>query len=149
MTCYVTVSVISESVTGDIGDDWEYQIAGATIGDDGLPQAGTLRMPEHEVDPGASPKPPPEPNAFTLNAGQCGALANVTLTITATEVDLLFDDTATSTFPVSIQCPGPGAGRNAKEQDVAVTVKENLGIATGGRAKLHLKLSIVAECKAS
>lgn len=147
MTCYVTVSVISESVTGDIGDDWEYKISGASVGDDGLPQVGHVNMPEHEIEPDASPKPPPEAKGFTVNAGECGGATQVTLTVTAKEVDWLIPDTAPpNVVTITINCPGPGAPRVTQVKDVTLTVKEKPGF-LGGRAQLHLKLSIVAECK--
>jgi len=146
MTCYVMVSVISESVTGDIGDDWKYTITGTTTGDDGLPQHGSLTQDEHEIEPGAEAQDPPKPIGFTLNAGECGGVANIALTIKATEVDWLFDDTGSTTRTVTINCPGPGAPRNSKTEDVSLTVKENPAI-LGGQAKLNLKLSIVAYCQ--
>ena len=92
MECKLTVSVVEESVEGDIGDDWEYSVTATVIDAKGRSiESGRIRVPEHLLKPGAA-QPPPQAAGVKVRAGACGTFAKVELRVDVNEVDWLVDD---------------------------------------------------------
>lgn len=159
MGCMITVSVVEESVTGNIGDDWKYSIAAKAIDPAGTsvearPAAGRLSapvygsgriaVPEHLLKPGTS-QPPPKAAGVKIQAGPCGTRVRVELTLEATEVDWLIDDPGTQKTTVAVDCPGSGKPSSSVETSISVTVREHPKL-LGGQATFTVKLSLVASC---
>lgn len=159
MGCMITVSVVEESVTGNIGDDWKYSIAAKAIDPAGTsletrPAAGRLSapvygsgrivVPEHILKPGAA-QPPPHAAGVKLPAGPCGTRVRIELTLEATEVDWLIDDPGTQKTTVAIDCPGSGKPPATVDSSISVKVREHPKL-LGGEATFTVKLRLVATC---
>lgn len=91
MSCKITMSLVTESLAGNIGDDWEYSVE-AKVFNPGLTGAGTINVPEHQLIPGSTQAPPGGGRAVSITAGNCATGPRVALTVDATEVDWLIDD---------------------------------------------------------
>lgn len=144
MECKLTVSVLEESVDGNIGDDWEYGVTATVIDANGRSiESGRIRVPEHILKPGAA-QPPPQPAGVKVRAGACNSFAKVELRVDVNEVDWLVDDPASKTIMVPIDCPGHGKPPFTREAEISVQVRERPKL-LGGEAtfKLKLKLSVV------
>ena len=159
MGCMITVSVVEENVTGNIGDDWKYSIAAKAIDPAGTavetrPAAGRLSapvygsgriaVPEHLLKPGAT-QPPPQAAGVKIAAGSCGTRVRVELTLEATEVDWLVDDPGTQKTTVAVDCPGAGKPASSVDTSISVTVREHPKL-LGGEATFTVKLRLVANC---
>jgi hypothetical protein len=155
----ITVSVVEESVTGNIGDDWKYAITAKALDPAGTsleprPTAtrlaapvygsGRIVVPEHLVTPGTT-QPPPKAAGVKLPAGPCGTRVRVELTLEATEVDWLVDDPGTQKTTVAVDCPGTGKPPATLETTISVTVREHPKL-LGGEATFNVKLRLVAAC---
>lgn len=145
MECKLTVSIVEESVDGDIGDDWEYTVTATVIDANGRSiESGRIRVPEHLLKPGP-PQPPPQAAGVKIRAGACGAFPKVELRVDVNEVDWLVDDPATKTVMVAIESPGQGKPPFAKETEIAIQVRERPKV-LGGQATFKLRLRLAAVC---
>jgi hypothetical protein len=145
MPCTITFTLLQESLTGDVGNDWQYTVR-ADILDPMVYGSGLIEIPEHQLRPGATQRPPNGDTAVELDGGeQCGAEVRVRLTLEATEVDWLIDDNATNVTVASVQCPTPGAEPTVTEAEIAAHVKEAPGF-QGGLAVLTVKVRLVGRC---
>jgi hypothetical protein len=158
MGCMITVSVVEESVTGNIGDDWKYAITAKALDPAGTtlePRpatrlsapvygSGKIVVPEHLLKPGAA-QPPPKAAGVKIQAGSCGTRVRIELTLEATEVDWLVDDPGTQKTTVALDCPGSGKPPATLETAVSVTVREHPKL-LGGEATFTVKLRLVAAC---
>jgi len=159
MGCMITVSVVEESVTGNIGDDWKYSIAAKALDPAGTtvearPAAGRLSapvygsgriaVPEHILKPDTS-QPPPKVAGVKIPAGPCGTRVRVELTLEATEVDWLVDDPGTQKTTVAVDCPGAGKPSSSVDTSISVTIREHPKL-LGGEATFTVKLRLAAAC---
>jgi hypothetical protein len=145
MECKLTVSVIEESLEGDIGDDWEYTVTATVIDPNGRSiESGKIRVPEHQLKPGTT-QPPPQAAGVKVRAGVCGTFPKVELRLDVNEVDWLIDDPGSKTVLVPIDCPGEGKPPSAKETVISVQVRERPK-ALGGEATFKLKLRLATVC---
>lgn len=159
MACMITISVVEESVTGNIGDDWKYIVAAKAIDPAGTsleprPTAtrlsapvygsGRIVVPEHVIKPGAA-QPPPQAAGVKIPAGPCGMRARLELTLQATEVDWLIDDPGTEKTTIAIDCPDTGKPPASVETSISVKVREHPKL-LGGEATFTVKLRLVANC---
>jgi hypothetical protein len=159
MGCMITVSVVEESVTGNIGDDWKYSIAAKAVNPAGttppIPAmagrivaheygSGRIAVPEHLLKPGTS-QPPPKVAGVKIAAGPCGTRVRVELTLEATEVDWLVDDPGTQKATVAVDCPGSGKPPSSVDTSISVTIREHPKL-LGGEATFTVKLRLVAAC---
>ena len=155
----ITVSVVEESVTGNIGDDWKYSIAAKALDPAGTtvearPAAGRLSapvygsgriaVPEHILKPDTS-QPPPKVAGVKISAGPCGTRVRVELTLEATEVDWLVDDPGTQKTTVAVDCPGAGKPSSSVDTSISVTIREHPKL-LGGEATFTVKLHLAAAC---
>ena len=145
MECKITVSVVQESLEGDIGDDWEYSIT-ATILDPSGARKATARIPvkKHTLKPGTS-QPPPQAVGVKIPAGRCGTHPHVELKVDVSEVDWLVNDPGTKTIVVPVECPGSGKPPFTKDAVIAIQVRERPAILRG-EATFTLRLRLVAAC---
>lgn len=144
MKCQITLDLVSESLDGDIGDDWAYSVE-AKVFNPGLTGAGTISVPEHTLKPGSSQGSPGRNLAVKIPAGACGTGPKVELTLNATEVDLILDDEGSNVIQVPMECPGPGGPPFTLEPEIVAKVLENPNF-LGGAAKLTIKVRLTATC---
>lgn len=144
MTCRITLSLIQESLTGDVGNDWAYSVR-ADMLDPMVFGSGTILVPEHLLRPGTAQPPPSQGRAIQLDAGDCGTEVRVRLTLEATEVDFFVDDHGSNVLVVPVECPAPGGEPYTIEVDIAARVKEAPGF-QGGVAELSVKVKLVGRC---
>ncbi len=123
MACKITISLLSESQEGTIGNDWKYSIE-AKIFSGALTGKGTIKVPKHRLDSGKTQVPPGPPEALVLPAGEAGAKILVDLRIKVAEVDLFQNDTAEMTTSLKLTCPAAGGAAVVEEREVSLGVEE-------------------------
>ena len=144
MPCTILMTVVRESLEGDIGDDWTYTV-GATVLNPTVVGTGDISVEEHTLSPGTTQEPPQPTRSLSLPAGPCGKQARVQLKLVAREVDALVDDTGDSSTSVSLTCPAADGPPIYVEQDIAVKVYEEPRV-LGGEATLTVSVQLVASC---
>ena len=144
MACKLTMSVISESQVGVIGDDWKYDLE-AKVYSPALTGTGTISVAEHILGSGTTQEPPGPPDAVTMDAGDCETELRVKLNLKATEVDFFRSDSGAHEITVTLQCPGPGSAPISNDQEISVGVRESPGL-TEKSAILNLVVRLVASC---
>jgi hypothetical protein len=142
MPCTITFSLLTESLAGNIGDDWEYTVY-AKVYNPGMTGGGSLRVDEHQLAPGSTQACPP--GQVVIPAGDCGTGPRVELTLTAVEADFLVDDKGSNVLSVLMECPGPGGPPFVLEPEITARVREAPGF-LGGAASLKVKARLVARC---
>jgi hypothetical protein len=136
----MTMSVVSESQEGDIGDDWKYDLQ-AKIYSGALQGQDTIAVKKHNLSSGATQAPPGPPAAVVIPAGENGAEIKVDLKLMAAEVDLLKNDTGEKSMSFAMTCPAAGAEPVVDEREITAGVTE---APTGlGNAVLTLKIRLV------
>jgi hypothetical protein len=143
MGCKIGVSLISERVDGDIGDDWEYDVE-ARISNHPGSQPGRIEVENHKLTPGVM-RELPGTYSTELDAGPCGSDANLELHLQARELDWVFSDVGDHKTTIRVECPGPGAEPLEMSREVAVRVEEK-PLVLGGAATLILMIRITASC---
>lgn len=144
MPAEITLSLVQESLTGDVGNDWQYTVKADLI-DPLVFGSGVIEVHEHLLRPGATQAPPESTHPVALAAGDCGAETRLRLTLEATEVDWLIDDNASNVTMITVQCPAAGAEPTVAEHEIEARVREAPGF-QGGLAVLKLKLRVTARC---
>ena len=144
MPCTILMTVVRESLEGDIGDDWTYTV-GATVLNPTAVGTGDITIEEHTLSPGTTQEPPQPTRSLSLPAGPCNKEAKVQLMLVAREVDPLVDDTGDNSASVSVTCPGPDGAPSYIEHDIAVKVYEEPRV-LGGEATLTVTVQLVASC---
>ncbi len=140
MPCTMTMSILSESQEGDIGDDWKYSLQ-AKIYSGALQGQDTIDVKKHSLTSGTTQEPPGPPAAAVIPAGENGAEIKVDLKLMASEVDFLKNDTGEKSVTFSMICPAVGAEPVVDEREITAGVTE---APTGlGNAVLTLKIRMV------
>ncbi len=127
MTCKLTMTLISESQEGNIGEDWRYELE-AKVFTDGIRGQGEFKIPKHNLPAGIVSEPHGAPAPVEIFSGECTGDLLVRLHLVATEVDLFINDVGQAQKDLRIDCPGPAGGVVTKEVDVAAGVRESPGI---------------------
>jgi len=143
MGCKIGVSILSERVDGDIGDDWEYDVE-VRISDQSESQSGRIGVERHTLTPGVT-RELPGTHTTELDGGPCGSDAQLELHLQAREIDWVFSDVGNHKTTISVACPGPGAEPLEISREVAVRVEEK-PLVLGGAATLILMVRITASC---
>jgi hypothetical protein len=143
MGCKITVSLLSEFVDGDIGDDWQYSL-GARVVDPAPGGEGRIDVPRHKLEAGTTRELVDGPST-TFDAGPCGADIGVELTLAAAEVDWIFSDTGEDSATLEIRCPEPGGEPVVREREVSTYVEEKPRV-LGGSANFVVKVRVTAHC---
>ena len=60
MACKVTMTLLTESQQGNIGDDWKYTLE-AKVFNQGLKGKASISVPKHKLSSGATQEPPGPP----------------------------------------------------------------------------------------
>ncbi len=145
MACTISFSFLTESLTGDIGDDWKYSLSAKVFGagarSHALISKGELVAPEHELSPDVTQPAPDNIEPLVLAAGDPGGEIHVDLRVTATEVDALRNDTGDVTTSFKARCPGEGENPITMEREVSIGIVEEPSGA--GTAVLKLTYKVV------
>ena len=143
MACTISISLVSEHVDGEIGNDWKYSLSAEAVGMDGSDSA-RLDVPQHKLSPGLT-SVPPNREAVTLRGGDCGTPTRVVLTLVASEVDWVFSDTGEQSVTVELSCPGTDQEPIRLEREIAAHVEERPRM-LGGSANLLIKVRLITHC---
>ena len=127
MTCTLTLTLISETQAGEIGEDWKYTLDIKVFNENLIGEA-TVSVPKHNLPSGVVREPHGSPDPVVLFSGDCAQTMLVRMKLTATEVDMFVNDVGKATKELSIERPGPGTEKVTKEVDIDVKVKESPGI---------------------
>lgn len=142
MTCKLTISLLSESQQGNIGDDWKYHID-IKVFNQGLAGHGTIDVAKHILASGSTQPPPGGTESVTIDAGEAGNELLVRLTLQATEVDFLKSDCGETQLNLHMPSPSLGAAPISREAELSVGVRESPGL-MDETAVLSLQLQLVA-----
>jgi hypothetical protein len=123
MTCKLTMTLISETQEGNVGEDWKYDLD-VRVETDGAEGAGAIRVPKHNLPSGVIREPHGAPAPQAIFNGDCKGSLLLRMKLTATEVDVFFNDVGKLKRDLTIDCPGPAGGTVTKELDLAVPVRE-------------------------
>jgi hypothetical protein len=123
MTCKLTMTLISETQEGNIGEDWKYDLD-VRVETDGAEGAGAIHVPKHNLPSGVIREPHGAPAPQDIFNGDCKGSLLLRMKLTATEVDVFFNDVGKLKRDLTIDCPGPAGGTVTKELDLAVPVRE-------------------------
>jgi len=144
MALKVTVSVLSETQEGDVGDDWKFEL-NVKIFNEGLKGDGTIKVKKHLLTAGTVQEPPGPPAPLVLPGGEAGPEhILVRLNLKATEVDLFQNDVGIIENDVNCHCPTEAERISALQTDISVVVRESPGF-LNQVAVFSLKLRIVIE----
>lgn len=143
MAFKVTISVLSESQEGDIGDDWKFDLS-AKIFNEGLKGEGRIKVKKHNLPAGMVQDPPGPPEPLELPGGDADGEILVRLSLTATEVDLFQNDSGTVESDLNCPCPTEEDRITAHQTEMSVGVRESPGF-LNQVAVFTLKLRIVIE----
>ena len=123
MACKITISLLSESQEGTIGNDWKYSLE-AKIFSGALTGKGAIRVPKHRLDSGETQAPPGPPKALVLPAGEVGDEIRVALRCKVAEVDLIKNDTGEMSVSFNMTCPPAGGAAVVEEREIVIGVDE-------------------------
>lgn len=143
MAFKVTISVLSESQEGDIGDDWKFDLQ-VKIFNEGLKGEGRIKVKKHHLPAGVVQDPPGPPEPLVLPAGEADGQILIRLFLTATEVDLFQNDVGTVESDLTCPCPTDEDRITAHQTELSVGVRESPGF-LNQVAVFTLKLRIVIE----
>lgn len=124
MSCRLTMTLISESQEGNIGEDWKYELDVKVLGD-GVDGRGSVSVAKHNLPSGIVREPHGTPPPQELFTGDCETPLMLRMHLTATEVDVFVNDVGEVQKDLVIECPGLAGGTVTKEVDIAVTVRES------------------------
>jgi hypothetical protein len=143
MAFKVSISVLSESQEGDIGDDWKFDLS-VKVFNEGLQGEGRIKVKKHHLPAGVIQDPPGPPAPLVLPAGEAAGQILVRLSLTATEVDLFQNDSGTIESDLTCPCPTEEDRITAHQTELSVGVRESPGF-LNQVAVYTLKLRIVIE----
>jgi hypothetical protein len=124
MTCKLTMTLISESQQGNIGEDWKYDLDVKVLAGD-RKGGGSVSVPKHNLPSGPVRQPHGAPAPQVVFTGECTDALEVQMHLVATEVDMFVNDVGKVNKELRIECPGPAMGTVTKEVDIAVGVRES------------------------
>ena len=143
MAFKVTISVLSETQEGDIGDDWKFELNVKTF-NEGLQGDGTIKVKKHHLPAGVIQEPPGLPEPLVLPAGEGLQNILVRLNLKAIEVDLFQNDVGIVESDLTCPCPSEQDRISAHQTELSVGVRESPGF-LNQVAVFTLKLRIVIE----
>ena len=143
MAFKVTISILSESQEGDIGDDWRFEL-NVKVFNEGLTDEGNFKVKKHTLTAGSVQDPPGPPAPLTLKAGDAEQHILIRFKLKATEVDLFQNDTGIIESDLTCPCPSVEDRISAHQTDLSVGVRESPGF-LNQVAIFTLKLRVVIE----
>lgn len=123
MPSTLTMTVLSESQEGDIGDDWKYSL-NAKVYSGALVGQGAIEVPKHNLGKGKTQEPPGPPGAAVIPAGEAGSEIQLQLKLSVAEVDLLKNDTGEKSISLSLTSPAAGEPPLVVEREITAGVSE-------------------------
>lgn len=123
MSCTLTMTLISESQEGNIGEDWKYDLD-VKVSSDGQTGNGRVKVPKHNLPSGLVREPHGSPPPQVVFTGGCARELRIDMRLVATEVDMFVNDVGKVRKELIIQCPGVAGGTVTKECDIEVAVRE-------------------------
>jgi len=123
MSCTLTMTLISESQEGNIGEDWKYDLE-VKVSSADQKGRGKVKVPKHNLPSGEVREPhgsPPPQEVFT---GDCVGELKVAMRLVATEVDMFVNDVGKVSRDLLIQCPGVTGTTLTRDCDIDVVVRE-------------------------
>ena len=138
----LTLTLVSESQEGKIGDDWKYTLH-AKVYNGGLKGEGEILIKKHTLGSGDTQEPPGPPAPLAMDAGSPGSVLNIELNLKATEVDFFKSDTGEHSIKIAMNTPEPGAEPIRVDSEISVGVQESPGF-VDQTAVLTLKLLLVS-----
>ena len=139
----VTISVLSESQEGDIGDDWRFSLA-VKVFNQGLKDEGVIKVKKHILPAGVVQDPPGPLAPLVLSGGDADGEILIRLALTATEVDLFQNDTGTVESDMVCPCPSVEDRITAHQTELSAGVRESPGF-LNQVSVFTLKLRVVIE----
>jgi hypothetical protein len=143
MAFKVTISVLSESQEGDIGDDWKFEL-NAKVFNEGLAGEGVIKVKKHNLPAGVVQDPPGLEGPLVIPGGTGDQNILVRLVLKATEVDLFQNDSGTVEADLTCPCPTEEDRISAHQTEMSVGVRESPGF-LNQVAIFTLKLRVVIE----
>lgn len=144
MASKLTISLLSESQKGTIGNDWKYSLE-AKVFSGGLQGKGTISVPKHTLDSGKTQAPPGPPEAMEIAAGEPGTEVSLDLRLAVAEVDLLQNDTAEKSYSFKLMCPAAGSTPLVEERELTIGVSEEPSGIGNSVFKLALRLTLASD----
>lgn len=144
MACTLTLTIVSESQEGTIGDDWKYDLE-AKVFSGALVGHGNISVPKHTLASGDTQPPPGPPEPLVLSAGQPGDELRVQLHLKASEVDLLRNDVGETRVDFDVRCPPAGGAPVVVEREITVGVTEMPSQTATAEFKLVVTLSLTSD----
>jgi hypothetical protein len=138
----LTMTLVSESQEGKIGDDWKYTLH-TKVYNEGLKGEGSINIKKHTLGSGQTQEPPGPPDPLVMEAGIAGSTLNIEINLKATEVDFFKSDSGEHSIKVAMNTPESGAEPVRVDTDISVGVQESPGF-VDQTAVLTLKLKLVA-----
>jgi hypothetical protein len=127
MICTLTMTLISESQEGEIGEDWKYDLD-VKVFNGKLDGEAMVSVPKHNLPSGVVREPYGAPEPVVLFRGECEEPLLLRMNLTATEVDMFVNDVGKASRDLQIDHPAPGTDKVTKEVDIAAGVRESPGI---------------------
>ena len=143
MSCKVTMTLVSETQEGNVGDTWKYELE-AKIFCGGLRGETTVRVPKHHLNPGEVISPHGDPKPMVLFEGDCKEELLLRLKLTVTEIDLLINDSGEAGKDIPLEMPRLEKSEYSHDFDIAAGVRESPGI-LNKNAVFTLRLRIRVE----
>lgn len=141
----ITFSIVEESHTGPIGDDWKYWVE-AKVYNEGLKGEAIISIPKHSFPADISQKPPGPVQSIKIPAGDCNKPIKIKILAEATEVDLFKNDTGKKNIDLSLQCPGAGEEPLTVDREIQIGVVEAPNL-SGSTSLFTIKVRFVLSCK--
>jgi len=143
MSCKVTMSLVSETQEGNVGDTWKYDLE-AKVFCQGLRGEATVSVSKHQLKDGEVQQPYGDPEPVVLFEGECDDELLLRLRLIVTEVDLLINDTGEVSQDIKLELPGHGKTEFSRDFDIAAGVRESPGI-LNKNAVFTLRLRLLVE----
>ena len=142
MPSALTVTVLTESQEGTIGDDWKYTLE-AKVYSGALQGKDQISVAKHNLGSGVTQEPPGPPAPMVIPAADPGSEIQVDLRLLAEEVDLLRNDTGEKPMSFSMTCP-PAGETLIDEREISVGVSENPSGSGNAVFVLSLRLELAS-----
>lgn len=141
MACTLTLSLISESQEGTVGDDWKYELE-AKVYSGALTGEGTVSVAKHTLASGDTQPPPGPPEPLVIAAGECGDEIQIHLRLKASEVDLFRNDVGENSVSFSMRNPNAGGGPIVEQKTITVGVTEMPAQTSSAEFQLTVELKL-------
>ena len=143
MSCRGSMSLISETQEGNVGDTLKYDLE-AKVFCQGLKGEATVSVPKHQLSAGEVTRPHTEPDPVVLFEGDCEDELLLRLKLRVTEIDLLINDVGEASKDIRLEKPIHGKSEICHDFDIAAGVRESPGI-LNKNAVFTLRLRILVE----